>query len=140
MSTKTENGSFRGAVLALGLFVGGVAIPAVRPFLGRYRAVVVEGESMTPALQPEDYVLVDRLAYRSLLPEPGAVVLSLDPRATGRTLIKRVLDASAGGVDLRGDNSELSTDSREFGFVAPELLRGRVLLVYWPPRRFGRVR
>ena len=66
--------------------------------------------------------------------------MDVDPRATGRTLIKRVLDASAGGVDLRGDNSELSTDSREFGFVAPELLRGRVLLVYWPPRRFGRVR
>ena len=95
---------------------------------------------MTPTLRPEDYVVVDSRAFEQRSPDAGEVALSLDPRATGRTLIKRVAHASKDGIDLRGDNARLSTDSREFGPVPRELLRGRVLIVYWPPHRIGRVR
>ncbi|MDP6540293.1 MAG: signal peptidase I [Planctomycetota bacterium] len=39
-----------------------------------------------------------------------------------------------------GDNRPHSADSREFGQVPRELLRGRVDLRVWPPKRAGRVR
>jgi signal peptidase I len=38
-----------------------------------------------------------------------------------------------------GDNREHSSDSREFGQVARELLRGRVDIRVWPPERAGAV-
>jgi signal peptidase I len=38
-----------------------------------------------------------------------------------------------------GDNREHSSDSREFGQVARQLLRGRVDLRVWPPERAGSV-
>lgn len=36
-----------------------------------------------------------------------------------------------------GDNRPVSCDSREFGLVAQELLRGRVRMRFWPPERFA---
>ena len=40
---------------------------------------------------------------------------------------------------VMGDNRVRSTDSREYGPVRADLLVGRVLLRYWPPRRWGMV-
>ena len=41
---------------------------------------------------------------------------------------------------VMGDNRVRSTDSREYGPVRADLLVGRVLLRYWPPRRWGMAR
>ena len=41
---------------------------------------------------------------------------------------------------VMGDNRVRSTDSREYGPVKADLLVGRVLLRYWPPRRWGMAR
>ena len=41
---------------------------------------------------------------------------------------------------VMGDNRTRSTDSREYGPVKADLLVGRVLLRYWPPRRWGAAR
>ena len=40
---------------------------------------------------------------------------------------------------VMGDNRVRSTDSREYGPVNADLIVGRVLLRYWPPRRWGAV-
>ena len=39
-----------------------------------------------------------------------------------------------------GDNRSGSNDSRYWGVVKREALRGRVVFIYWPPRVFGRPR
>lgn len=36
-----------------------------------------------------------------------------------------------------GDNRPVSSDSRDFGLVAQDLLRGRVRARFWPPERLG---
>lgn len=38
-----------------------------------------------------------------------------------------------------GDNREHSSDSRDFGPVARELIVGKVVLVVWPPERFRKL-
>ncbi len=90
--------------------------------------VEVRGRSMAPTLRPGDRLLVGRL-HRS--PRVGEVVLAPDPREPRRELVKRVAGVGPGGIELRGDNVPASTDAR----VAPERVRWRVVLRYWPPSR-----
>ena len=90
---------------------------------------------MYPTLEPWEWVLFDRLAYRVVEPATGDVVLALDPR-DGRRLIKRIGAETDGGYWLLGDNPEQSTDSREFGPVGRAAIQARAWMVYWPVEGF----
>jgi signal peptidase I len=103
-------------------------------------AAVVDGRSMLPLLRPGSVVLVLRCAYGLRLPgsggyllrwgepRPGDVVVATSPR-DGRPVVKRIASlAPEGAFVLLGDNSPESVDSREYGPVAFDALRGRVLL------------
>jgi signal peptidase I len=89
----------------------------------------VEDESMQPTLEPGDYVLVNRWAYRTRAPSPGDLVVLEDPEVPTRFLIKRVSETlGAREVRLTGDNEAVSRDSRTFGSVALERIVGKVWL------------
>lgn len=47
----------------------------------------------------------------------GDVVVMCYPRDPGRWLLKRCVGRIGTRLDLRGDNADASTDSREFGLV-----------------------
>ena len=68
-------------------------------------------------------------------------MLAADPRQPRRELVKRVAayDPGTDRVELRGDATESSTDSRAFGSVPREGVRWRVALRYWPPLRISRL-
>lgn len=103
----------------------------------------VVGESMEPVLRHGDRVLVDVWSYASRPPRFGEVVLLRMPG--GLPLVKRVVEPSAeedvSGESLwvLGDNPAASRDSRDFGPVPLDRLRGRVVWRYWPPGRIGPV-
>lgn len=120
---------------------------------------VVLGDSMAPSLQPGDRVLVDLWTFRQRLPRRGEVVLLQGPLPAEPVLIKRVTDFPPGArrelrgrlwpgreaehdgaVWVRGDNVEHSVDSRSFGPVPAERVRGRVIFRYWPLSRAGPIR
>lgn len=42
-------------------------------------------------------------------------------------------------IFVLGDNRDDSVDSRYFGFISEKDIFGRVIFIYWPPSRFGRV-
>ena len=90
---------------------------------------------MRPTLEPGDRVLAVRLGR----PRPRDLVAVRDPRDTARTIVKRVDMARHDGVVVVGDNPDESTDSRHFGVVPNDLVRGRVVYRYAPPSRAGRV-
>ncbi len=69
---------------------------------------------MLPVLVPGEQVRVRRRVGRL---HAGDVVAVLDPRDRTTWLIKRVVMLESGLVELGGDNSEFSTDSRHFGPV-----------------------
>lgn len=122
--------------LLLGV-LGALAVTLRRQFM-RFE---IAGESMEPALDPGDFVIVDRLAYRRRLPRRGHIVLARDPREPSRVIAKRVDHADLHGeIWLRGDNEEASTGSETFGPVPRSAMVGRVRWRYWPMSALFRVR
>jgi len=102
------------------------------------RRVAVLGDSMRPALEAGDRLLVAGF----LRPRPGDVVALLDPRERSRVMVKRVaaVDPGDGRLTVVGDNPTASTDSRTFGPVDRGLVLGRVIYRYWPEERRGRLK
>ena len=109
-----------------------------RPF-----RVEVSGPSMRPTLEPGDWAIAIALGRV----RPGDIVVVEHPERPGFEMVKRVLSVPGGhapdgsdlvdGVWVEGDDPSSSTDSRSFGPVPANLVRGRVALVWWPP---GRIR
>jgi nickel-type superoxide dismutase maturation protease len=106
----------------------------------------VEGPSMRPALEPGDWAIaIARVRVRR-----GDIVVVEHPERPGLEIVKRVVNVSGDvtpdgfplvdQVWIEGDEPESSTDSRQFGPVAIDRVRGRVRLVWWPPDRVGLVR
>jgi nickel-type superoxide dismutase maturation protease len=129
-----RGGPFRRAAFCLAgaLGLAGIGLAGARWWRGRFRAYLVEGDSMLPALAAGDYVLVDLADYRKRPPRPDDVVLARDPRDPSRSLVKRVqwLEPD-GSVWVLGDNPARSTDSRTFGAIPPDLILGRLRRRYW---------
>ena len=108
-----------------------------RPF-----RIEIEGRSMEPALHHGDWALAV-LARRI---RPGDVVVVEHPDRPGYEIVKRIAavpgdlapDGRALGAEelwISGDAPDRSSDSRSFGPVEPRAVRGRVVLVWWPPAR-----
>jgi nickel-type superoxide dismutase maturation protease len=79
------------------------------------RRVTVEGSSMAPTYLPGERLTAWR-RWRAV--RPGDVVVVRDPRDGQRWLLKRCVQVVGSQVDLRGDNAQASTDSRDFGLVS----------------------
>jgi len=91
---------------------------------------------MSPDLEPKDYVIVNRWAYRRREPGVGDLVVLRDPEVEGRFLCKRIAGVSGAGLyAVRGDNEAVSRDSRSFGPVPVNLIVGRVWLSAKAPQR-----
>jgi signal peptidase I len=117
---------------------------------GPWRVAVVE-DSMAPAIQSGDWLLVDPTGTR--WPRVGAVVVFREPDSD-LLAIKRV--AATGGAHvvipegvlhlqpdeawLVGDAEDRSIDSRQYGPVTFDRYVGRAWFRYGPLRRLGRLR
>jgi nickel-type superoxide dismutase maturation protease len=95
------------------------------------RLVVVDGDSMRPALAHGDHLLVLRLR-----PRIGDVVALHHPR-TGQVILKRVAAIDGDAVTVLGDDADHSTDSRSFGPVPRTSIIGRAVYRYAPAGTVG---
>jgi nickel-type superoxide dismutase maturation protease len=88
------------------------------------KAVRVSGSSMRPTLDEDDVVIIRSLSS----PLVGDVVLVDHPFKKSVSMVKRVAAiAENGRVELRGDNPDESTDSRTFGSVPIEYIKGKAV-------------
>ena len=88
----------------------------------------VSGHSMTPTLNPGDWVLTNPVNSES--PQPGELVVIRSPEDARRTLVKRVRSIGARTFSVGSDNPLDGRDSRHFGPVRPEHFLGRVIAVW----------
>jgi phage repressor protein C with HTH and peptisase S24 domain len=70
---------------------------------------------MVPTLVPGERITAVRRWRRVRV---GDVVIVRDPRSQDRMILKRCVARTGKMLDLRGDNADASTDSRDFGLVA----------------------
>lgn len=138
MTTRRLAAPLAAALVLVGGGVGACVRWVARPF-------AVSGPSMQPALLEGDRVLVDLWTYRRRAPRPGEIAL-VEPES-GDPLLKRVASEAIRGEAfgesaflVLGDNPAHSDDSRRFGPVPRERLRGRAFWRYWPPSRAGSIR
>ena len=125
------------------MFVAAFLVLAAAYGFRRWRPfrVEVSGGSMRPTLVDGDWAL-------AIVPERvrrGDLVVIEHPRRPGFEMVKRVVSVVGDGapdptglvdgVWVEGDDRSSSTDSRAFGAVPAGLIRGRVVLVWWPPER-----
>ena len=82
------------------------------------RRLTVEGMSMAPNYLPGERLTALRRWRRV---RTGDVVVVRDPRDAQRWLLKRCVARVGTKLDLRGDNADASTDSRDFGLVPARL-------------------
>src|SRR5262245_33228166 len=93
-------------------------------FFGSRHKYICEGKSMHPTLGDGEVVLVDREAKI----EVGDIVVARHPEQQNSEVVKRVERINyRGHYFLLGDNLEESNDSRHFGAVTKEYLRGKVV-------------
>jgi len=91
---------------------------------------------MRPALQPGDRLLVGRWLWL----RTGDLVVFRDPEQPSTSIVKRVASIEPNGdLVVRGDNPNVSRDSRHFGSVARRLVVGRAFYRYLPAARRGRL-
>jgi signal peptidase I len=132
----------RGRKLRVALAAAAGLFLLARSLRRRAFRVEVAGPSMEPALMPGDWAI----AVRTRRIRRGDVVVLEHPGRPGFEVVKRVVgvpgDLAPDGSRLgpaawwvQGDAPARSTDSRDFGPVRSEQLRGRIRLVYWPPAR-----
>ncbi|HEX6127214.1 MAG TPA: nickel-type superoxide dismutase maturation protease [Pyrinomonadaceae bacterium] len=93
-------------------------------FLGSRHKYICEGRSMNPTLKDGEVVLVDREAKI----EVGDIVVAKHPVEQDSEVVKRVariIDRAL--YFLVGDNLEDSIDSRHYGAVTREYIKGKVI-------------
>lgn len=115
--------------IAIGLSVVFTTLAAVSLVMRRYEVV---GRSMEPTLLQGDRLLV----VKSPRPPTGGIVV-LHHAGVGEDMVKRLVRRSRSGVWVQGDNSEYSTDSRQFGWLPRDSVVGWAIYRYYPPERAG---
>ena len=94
--------------------------------IGYRRHLRVVGSSMEKTLYEGDLIIYKRVNQKRIDLEIGNIVVSKHPKIKNKLIIKRIHGIYKNGIDLRGDNSSLTTDSRHWGLIRTDLIIGKV--------------
>ena len=82
---------------------------------------VVRGQSMAPALNSGDYLLVSRLSYLSSSPRRGEIVVLQAPGHSPKALVKRIVGLPGEHIHLRQDRVLVNGSEMEEPYLTAAL-------------------
>lgn len=89
---------------------------------------------MEPFCREGDFVVGEKLSFVLSYPKVGQLVLVQHPNRNNLILLKRVIQKKKEGNTylywVEGDNTSLSSDSRNFGWVSETLVLGRARVIH----------
>ena len=80
---------------------------------------IVEGLSMYPQFQTNDYLLVDKISYRLHQPERGDIIVFKYPGDTSVNYVKRVIGLPGERVHIENGKVSVFNDAHVVGIDAP---------------------
>jgi len=98
-------------LLSIVLFLGINAVTA---------RVLVEGQSMRPTLDNGEYILVNKMAFRSTLPDYGDIVVFHFPISPDQDFIKRVVALPGDKVNIQDGQVRVNDHLLEEPYIAAE--------------------
>jgi nickel-type superoxide dismutase maturation protease len=87
----------------------------------------ISGHSMMPTFSPEDSVLVSSVPFLFSKPRKGDVVVF---EKFNTLYIKRINEVNKDKYTLLGDNKKDSRDSRYFGSVKRDQIKGKIIFKF----------
>tara|TARA_Y100001968_G_scaffold326123_1_gene368596 strand:- start:103 stop:375 length:273 start_codon:yes stop_codon:yes gene_type:complete len=81
---------------------------------------------MFPTLKAGDFIIYKPIKKSQLKINKGSIIVARNPHNQEDLIIKRVTNKNSLEVELLGDNSHFSTDSRHFGPIKLDQLIGLV--------------
>lgn len=134
-----------GVVSIGGIFLGATklqpTIEALEPMLEAasrdsvddYETRYIPSESMLPTFQVNDRVLIHKKAYENNLPQRTDVIIfhpteKLKEQNFNTPFINRI-------IGLPGETVEVKEGKVYWGYVPQELIIGKVVRIFWPPKR-----
>jgi nickel-type superoxide dismutase maturation protease len=103
-----------------------------------WQLVEVTGPSMAPTLLHGDWLLVQKISSGAESVREGDVVVMRHPLQQDLLIVKRAVERRESGWWVRGDNTFVENDSREFGVVPDDLVLARARGRFRPPRELQR--
>ena len=97
----------------------------------------INSSSMEPTLLPGDYIVSDSWIYKKRPPTINDIVLFQLNEKNTNIFVKRIgpaplhLNPKLNDIYLLGDNSKNSIDSRYFGLININSIRGKVIYIYY---------
>ncbi len=91
-----------------------------------FKILKVKGDSMSPLINNNEFIVVSIIPYLLQKPTINDIVVLIHPSKNIK-IIKRISQINKKKYFVIGDNSENSTDSRNFGFISHDLILAKVL-------------
>lgn len=136
------------------VFMEGLSYLARKPRRGEIAVFNTKGIAMLPQDQiylkrivgePGDHLRIsDGKAYindkKMVLSNAAGEITYFAPQGPMSSGPSIDVTVPAGNYYVIGDNSTNSFDSRHWGFLPAQNIKGRIVLCYWPPQRAGGVK
>ncbi len=81
---------------------------------------------MMPTLKDGDFLIYKPFSSKKDFLYPGLIVVIKDPNEGGNLLVKRISKVRSSSIEIIGDNSHYSIDSRQLGAINNTYIEGIV--------------